>query len=142
MITDREKVAILKALPRDNDGDLILTPAACKDWLPSEDFDQRQHVCEAEPLARGFESYVLGMDELTSNTTDRETLAEYFEELRAFQLDFWQRHAARINAVVTRDWIDDYDDGSGDDSTTGSELLTEYDTDDLAAASEIFGNEE
>ncbi len=44
--------------------------------------------------------------------------------------------------MVTRDWIDDYDDGSGDDSTTGSEFLTEYDTDDLAAASEIFGNEE
>ena len=101
-MTGRQKLAILKGLARTKSGDLILDPAACADWIPT------QYTDTAEGWTAAFDEIVIG--DSSTKTMNKKTMAEYFKGLKEYQLAFWQAHAGKIKATVTEEIILDYED--------------------------------
>lgn len=101
-MTNKQKLAILKSLARSKDGELILSPAACAKWIPT------QYKDTAEGWTAAFDEIVIG--DSSTKTMDKKTMAEYFKGLKEYQLAFWLAHADKIEATITDEIIPDFED--------------------------------
>lgn len=96
---------IIRQLDKTAKGDAILTPEACADWLPFMNDGPA-----AEAWANAFEEQIVGMEAGSSPAMNKRTRAQYFRQLKAFQLAFWREHAGEIRARIDAEILPEYED--------------------------------
>lgn len=107
MTTRAQKRRIMESLTRKN-GELILDPTACAEWLPGQDNDAAGSTAEAWAIS--FEELVVGLEYGRSRAMPKKTLSAYYAGLKAYQLEFWRAHSKEIKATVSEELLPEYSD--------------------------------
>ena len=106
-MTNEKKLAILHSLDRAKDGDLILNPESCADWIPCQ--DDENSCTPSEAWAVAFDAFIIGTEYGHSYAMNKATLAEYYKGLKDYQLKFWRDHAEKIKATIDGDILNEYE---------------------------------
>jgi len=106
-MTNEKKLAILHSLDRAKNGDLVLNPTACAEWIPTQNDDDAATPAEAWTIA--FDEIIIGTEYGSSRAMSKKVLAEYFKGLKAYQLQFWRDNAEKIKATIGGDLVNEYD---------------------------------